>query len=118
MRTLLSLICALLLLVSVGVAGVPIFYEEVSVTDTSSTVTIDLDVTADKAFSIIVTNDGANEIFVNFNGSPALTTHPKLLTGETLNVKASGGFSITTISIIASTGETATARVFAFPTVE
>ena len=97
-------------------AGLPVYYTQVSASDVSSTVTVSLGVTADRAFTVTVANDGTKVIYVNTNGAPATASNLKILAGEIHKFSTNGSYPITVLSIICGAGETSTVRVFAFPT--
>ena len=77
-------------------------YTAVSATDASQSVTF-----TDPAHQILVINDGANEVFINFNGTTAAVTDFELKNGETVVMPITSS----AISFICSTAETATVRV-------
>ena len=95
--------------------GLPFYYVVVSATDVNSVVTVDIDASDEKAFTLLLINDGANEVFVDFNNSIATSADFQLKSGEFINVSTEGGYDIRVFGIICSAGETATVRVLALP---
>lgn len=113
-------ILALALVLACSVAGAALVNNAVAVTQTSQTLTVG---TANApAMSILVVNEGANEVFVclfSVGETPvACTTSTgfKINMSESVQVthaptEAGGGYIAT--SLVCSAGETATARVWA-----
>lgn len=107
------LLLFLLLIPIVSWAGLPMYYREVSATQTNTTVTFTLIPSDNKVFAVTLKNDGSNEVFFNSNGPTATTSSAKLLAGESIVLRSRS--AITVMGLICSAGETTTVRVFGFP---
>jgi hypothetical protein len=82
----------------------------VAVTQTSQTVNFGF-----YAQSILVVNDGSNELFFTLSsGTATTTTGFRVNAGETFALKGVGLNGTSALGIIASTGETTTARIGAW----
>ena len=77
----------------------------ISVSATQANTTTNFGFTAD---NVIIINDGANEIYVDFTDGIATTSDLKVNSGEALSVS----FHTSTIGIICDTAKTATVRIF------
>lgn len=111
--TVLALVLCLLTPI-LGWAGPPIYFTSVSVTSTNSVVTIDLDATSDKAYSIVFINDGSKTAYYNLSGV-ATTAHAPIKAGEHHSIPTDGAFPVTTLGLITNGSDTTTVRVYAFP---
>ena len=104
-----------LLLVCPGFAAQPHFSAVVSVSQTNT----NTDITAGGLYrpaSVLIVNDGANEIYFNLATGVATVSGASLNPGESIAVTSGGGsYPIENVGLICATGETASVRIFAFP---
>jgi len=87
-----------------------LFYEEVSVSDTNSVVTIN-----PPASEVTIVHDGADAVFFTLNGSPATTSDAKIKSSEQIAFVELRLGRIEEVNLICDSGETATVRVYARP---
>jgi hypothetical protein len=83
----------------------------VSATQSNTTVSIGFDPSY-----LLLINDGANEVFVNFTGAAATTSSFEIKAGESLGLTSEAeadGYIGSRFDVICSSGETATVRVLA-----
>lgn len=97
----------LLLVAAVGIADAAISESvtTVAATAVNTTVTFGFEAT-----TVIVINDGANEVFVTFSSGVATTASVRLNPGESLT----WNWRTTQVGVICSAGETASVRVWAW----
>lgn len=99
-------------------AAQPMFTAEVSVdsTNTNTPITGMPGPGGNRAYTVVVVNDGPDEIFMNFTDGVATATGAPLGVGESLTVTApQGTWYITNVGLICAAAESAMARIFAFP---
>jgi hypothetical protein len=107
-----KLLLLMLLLIAPAWAGVTIFYQSVSATQTNTTVTIPF-----PAATLDIVNDGPDPVFVDFGGDGvAATTDVRLNAGDIYTLTPQGGTGrATVLGIICDTSLVATVRIFARP---
>jgi hypothetical protein len=94
-------------------AGQPHFSDTVAVTDANTNTAID---TLYRANSVLIINDGANEVYFDVATGVAVADGAPILPGESILITSgSGAYYITNVGLICDTGETASVRIFAFP---
>ena len=116
MKRLILLVAILLTAAGVALAGQPFYTTTVSATQTNTTVDLKTNLGQD-VHSLLVINDGANEIFINIQTGVATTADFRIEPTDAPYIFTSGGgeFALNTIGIICSSGETASVRLLALP---
>lgn len=109
---------AALLLACPALAGQAHFSAVVSATETNTNTAISgmPGSGGNKARTVIIINDGPDEVFLNFTTGVAAASGAYLMANETMTVTGDGGNYITNVGLICNGSETATVRIFAFPT--
>lgn len=109
----------LVCLASLALAGQPTYFEEVSASDTNSTVDIKTGL-GQSADAVIIKNDGPNAVWVDILDGVAVegaSENFRLDPDDApLNITSGGGqYRIGSVGIITGAGDSATVRVYAFP---
>lgn len=104
-----------LLLVCPALTSQPHFSLVVSATDANT----NTDLTAGglyRANSILLVNDGPDEIYFDLTNGVAAVSGASINPGESIAVTSGGGaYPLTNLGLICAPGETASVRIFAFP---
>lgn len=102
----------LLLVACPSFAGQPHFSAVVSVTDVNTNTPI----VGVRGNSVLIKNDGPDEVYFDVLTGEATATGAPLLAGEAIVVTAGGSpLFVENVGLICAAGETATVRIFAFP---
>jgi len=120
-------VLALLLLLGLPIlswAGLPVDFQSISASSVNTVVTIALDATQNKCYTLTLCNDGTKTAYYNLNGTVATTNNVpdgsgiQILTLECHKwggVASSGNFPVQQLGIITSGADTTTVRVFCSP---
>lgn len=115
MSKLLYAVLVLLLVACSAYAGQPYFSDSVNATDTNTNVSI-TGIPQNIAHTVIIINDGPSEAYFNLTDGVATVSGAAIESGESLTITSgNGSYPMTNIGIVCDTSETATVRIFAFP---
>lgn len=112
MGRLLIFLLALVLVAYPSFGGQPHFSATVSVTDVNT----NTEITGIRGNTVLIINDGAGSVYFDVLDGVAVPTGAALDAGESIIVTAGGStLYVTNVGLICAAGQTATVRIFAFP---
>lgn len=114
---LLVFLAVLLLVPCLSFAGQPHLSIVVSVSDVNTNTPVgEAAGVLYKVHSLLLINDGPDPVYFNFTDGVAVATGASLGSGESISLTSGGGpYDVTNVGLICNPGDTATVRIFAFP---